>query len=113
MLINQTEWPTELNAHFPCGRSWGSNLDFKPQPCQPDDLNVCFEGRDVAQAVGHSAVKVWILLHGGLILHGGHICSLGYFPFQPVVHNCLLSECNSNTTTKSQFLADMIFDDMT
>ena len=27
-------------------------------------------GRDVAQVVQHSAVKVWILLHGGSILHG-------------------------------------------
>ena len=27
-------------------------------------------GRDVAQGVEHSAVKVWILLHGRSILHG-------------------------------------------
>ena len=31
----------------------------------------------IAQAVEHSAVKVWNLLHGGSILHGGCICSLG------------------------------------
>ena len=37
--------------------------------------------RYVAQVVEHSAVKVWILLYGGSILHGGCICSLGYFSF--------------------------------
>ena len=42
---------------------------------------------DVAQAVDHSAVKVWILLPGGSILHSRCICSLGYFLFQPVVYN--------------------------
>ena len=50
-------------------------------------------GRDVAQAVEHSAVKVWILLHGGSTLHGGCICSLGYFLFQPVVHNWPIIGC--------------------
>ena len=45
------------------------------------------EGWDVAQAVKHTAVKVWVLLHGGSTMHGGNICSLGYFLFQPVVHN--------------------------
>ena len=39
------------------------------------------EGRDIAQAVKHSAVTVWVLLYGGSIF------CLGYFPFQPVVHN--------------------------
>ena len=34
------------------------------------------EERRVAQAVEHSAVKVWIFLHGGSILHDGRICSL-------------------------------------
>ena len=37
--------------------------------------------------VEHSAVKVWILQHRGLILHSGCICSLGYFLFQPMIHN--------------------------
>ena len=50
-------------------------------------------GRDVAQAVEHSAVKVQILLHGRLILHGGSIFSLGYFPFQPVIHNWSIKRC--------------------
>ena len=48
-----------------------------------------FWGRDVAQAVEHSAVKVWIPLHGRSILHARSICSLGYFQFQPVVHQRL------------------------
>ena len=43
--------------------------------------------RHIPQVVEHSAVKVWILLHGELILHAGCICSLVYFPFQPVVQN--------------------------
>ena len=51
------------------------------------------EGRDVAQAVEHSSVKVSILLPGRLILHGGCICSLGYFPFQPMVHNWSIKGC--------------------
>ena len=46
-----------------------------------DGLSLTTREWDVAQAVKHSAVKVWILRHGGLILHGGCICSLGYFPF--------------------------------
>ena len=45
------------------------------------------QGWDVAQAVEHSAVKVWILLYARSILHGGCICSLGYCLFQPVVDN--------------------------
>ena len=49
--------------------------------------------RDVAQVVEHSAVKVWILLHGGSILHGGCIYSLSYFPFQPVVPNWFIKGC--------------------
>ena len=48
---------------------------------------------DVAQVVKHSALKIWILLHGGSILHGGCICSLGYFPFQPVIHNWSIKGC--------------------
>ena len=43
------------------------------------------EGWDAAEVVEHSDVKVWILLHGGSILHGGSLCNLGYFPFQRVV----------------------------
>ena len=42
-------------------------------------------GQDVTQVVGHSAVKVWIPLHGRSILPAESICSLGYFPLQPVV----------------------------
>ena len=49
--------------------------------------------RDVAQVVEHSAVKVWIIIHGGSILHGRCICSLGYFPFQPVIHNYSIKAC--------------------
>ena len=41
----------------------------------------------------HSALKVWILVHGRSILHGGYICSLGYFPFEPVVHNWSTKGC--------------------
>ena len=50
-------------------------------------------GWEVAQAVEHSSVNVWILLHGESILHGGSIYSLGYFPFQLVVHNWSIKGC--------------------
>ena len=53
----------------------------------------CLSGRDVAQAVEHSAIKVWILVQGGLILHGVCICSLGYFPLKPLVHNWSTKGC--------------------
>ena len=53
--------------------------------CTLDEVGLGVGG--VAQVVKHSAAKVWILLHGRSILHGGSICSLGYFPVQPVVHN--------------------------
>ena len=43
--------------------------------------NYVHGGWDIAQAVEHSAAKVWIILHGGCI------SSLDYFSFQPVVHN--------------------------
>ena len=43
--------------------------------------------QDVAQAVEHSTVKFWILLHGRSILHGRCICSFSYFLFQTLVHN--------------------------
>ena len=49
--------------------------------------------QDVAQVVEHLAVKVWILLHGGSILHDGCIYHLGYFPFQPVIHNGSIKGC--------------------
>ena len=48
---------------------------------------------DVAQAAEHSGLKVWIFLHGGSILQGGCICSLGYFPFEPVAHNWSVKGC--------------------
>ena len=48
------------------------------------------KGRNVAQAIEHLAVKFCILLYGGLVLHGGCIRSLGYFPFQPVVHKAVV-----------------------
>ena len=42
-----------------------------------DDWNLHrWRGRDVAQAVKRSAVKVWILLYGGSIQHGGCICNV-------------------------------------
>ena len=47
----------------------------------------------VVQAVEHSAVRVWILKHGGSILHGRSICSLDYFAFQSVVHNWFTKGC--------------------
>ena len=62
-------------------------------PALPPYWSHFLEWEDVAQAVEHSAVKVWILLHGGSILHGGCICSLGYFLFQPVVHNWSIKGC--------------------
>ena len=40
--------------------------------------------RDIAQAVEHPPVKVKIIQSS---LNGGCICSLGYFPFQPVIHD--------------------------
>ena len=52
-----------------------------------------FQRRVVAQEVEHSAVKVWIPLHGGLMPHGRCICSLGYFLFQCVVHNWSMKGC--------------------
>ena len=51
------------------------------------DIVVKLRGWDVAQAVDYSAVKVWNLLHGRSNLHDEWICSLGYVPFHPVVHN--------------------------
>ena len=39
---------------------------------------------DLAQAVQHPSVNAWVIWS---ILHNGCICSLGYFLFQPVVHN--------------------------
>ena len=39
---------------------------------------------DIAQMVECPPVKLSIIL---LILHSGPICSLGYLPFKPVVHN--------------------------
>ena len=46
------------------------------------------EERDVAQMVER------IDLYGGSILYGGCICSLGYFPFEPVVHNGSINGCD-------------------
>ena len=40
--------------------------------------------------VEHSAVKVWITWS---IIHGRYICSLGYFPFQLVVHDWSIKNC--------------------
>ena len=42
---------------------------------------------------GVDLLFAWILLHGRLILHGGCICSLGYFPFQPMVHDWFIEGC--------------------
>ena len=53
------------------------------------DFLLLTEGQDVAQAVEHSAMKVWILLHDGSILRGRCICSLGYVPSKAVVCDIL------------------------
>ena len=51
-------------------------------------------GWDVGQAVEQSAVKVWILMCGDSILHGRCLfCDLGYFPFQPVIHDWSIKGC--------------------
>ena len=49
-------------------------------PGQSKHVFIIIRGRDVAQAIEHTAVKVWILLYSGSILHGECICSLAYFP---------------------------------
>ena len=51
------------------------------------------KGRNIAQVVEHTTVKVWILIHGGSTVHGRSIYSLDYFPFQPVVHNRSMKGC--------------------
>ena len=53
-----------------------------------------FRTRGVAQVVAHSAVNVWILLHGEKIQHGECICSLGYFPGEAVLHNWSIKVCS-------------------
>ena len=48
---------------------------------------ICTWELNIAQAVEHSAIKVCILLYYECI------CSLGYLPFQPVVHNWSIKGC--------------------
>ena len=43
--------------------------DRDSYPCHQGHI-ACAGGRDVAQAVEHSDVRAWILLHGESILHG-------------------------------------------
>ena len=45
---------------------------------------VCIRERDVAQSIACPPLKRSVV---GSILLSGPSCSLGYFPFQPVVHN--------------------------
>ena len=45
---------------------------------------MCKEERDVAQSIACPPLKRSVV---GSILLSGPSCSLGYFPFQPVVHN--------------------------
>ena len=49
-------------------------------------MSFIIEKRDIAQAVVHPPVKILIIRS---TLHSGCICSLGYFPFRPVVHQWL------------------------
>ena len=56
-----------------CVRLCDDNYTFV---CHWFDLARIWVGRNVAQVVEHSAVKVWILMHGRSILHDGSICNL-------------------------------------
>ena len=47
-------------------------------------LRLCILERDVAQSIACPPLKRSVV---GSILLSGPSCSLGYFPFQPVVHN--------------------------
>ena len=46
--------------------------------------------RDVAQSIACPPLKRSVV---GSILLSGPSCSLGYFPFQPVVHNWFIKVC--------------------
>ena len=46
--------------------------------------------RDVAQSIACPPLKRSVV---GSILLSGPSCSLGYFPFQPVVHNWFIKGC--------------------
>ena len=50
--------------------------------------------RDIAQMVEHPPLKVKIIWS---ILYSGCICSLGYFPFQPVVYNWSIKDCSTHS----------------
>ena len=49
--------------------------------------------RDVAQSIACPPLKRSVV---GSILLSGPSCSLGYFPFQPVVHNWFIKGCGMN-----------------
>ena len=57
---------------------------------------LCFSVSHYVAFVWYFVVWYCIVVHigvSGLILHGGSICSLGYFPFQPVVSNWSIKGC--------------------
>ena len=56
-------------------------------------LTICLlpkRERDVAQSIACPPLKRSVV---GSILLSGPSCSLGYFPFQPVVHNWFIKGC--------------------
>ena len=70
------------NRHCTMNRHW---CIYKSHMC-------IYVGQGVAQVVEHSHIKVGIIWSS---LHGECICSLGYFPFQTVVHNWSIKGCDT------------------
>ena len=67
-------------SYIPLIRGWCTN---RPRFECILYITICVE-RDVAQSIACPPLKRSVV---GLILLSGPSCSLGYFPFQPVVHN--------------------------
>ena len=71
---------TQPSKPIPCGKTNYFNIKFF----------VNFPEWDLAQVIEYPPAKVWIIQS---ILHSRCICSLGYFPFQPMVHNWPIKGC--------------------
>ena len=72
------------------------SLESIPESCRSESERstksaiILLRGWDIAQVADDLLVKVGIIWSS---LHGGCICSLGYFLLQPVVHNWSIKGC--------------------
>ena len=87
---HHSNYLVKYKVYIGCCNIWSQYRVHQPwYEAKPSGLGSRLE-RDVAQSIACPPLKRSVV---GSILLSGPSCSLGYFPFQPVVHNWFIKGC--------------------